>query len=150
MEWGHSQLQCYTGLNWKILEKQRPLPMPRFNIYYFVKKSVHYIQNYKQKYWNCSFLTIVTNPATDLLHHQKSFLFSWAIFDHFSKFHLNPSLYLLGGGNNNTSWHNLPSVGHCRFLQVDIANWENTLWTQEGDVNGCDRMTFLILLGCVT
>lgn len=26
----------------------------------------------------------------------------------------------------------LPSVGHCGFLQVDIADWENTLWTEEG------------------
>lgn len=28
--------------------------------------------------------------------------------------------------------NNLPSVGHCGFLQVDIADWENTLWTEEG------------------
>lgn len=33
---------------------------------------------------------------------------------------------------NNTHTHNLPSVGHCGFLQVDIADWENTLWTGEG------------------
>lgn len=33
---------------------------------------------------------------------------------------------------NMTLLHNLPSVGHCRFLQVDIADWENTLWTEEG------------------
>ncbi len=24
----------------------------------------------------------------------------------------------------------LPSVGHCGLLQVDIADWENTLWTE--------------------
>lgn len=33
----------------------------------------------------------------------------------------------------------LPSVGHCRLLQVHIADGEDTLRTQEGQVSGCDR-----------
>lgn len=32
----------------------------------------------------------------------------------------------------------LPSVGHCRLLQVHIADGEDTLWAEEGQVSGCD------------
>lgn len=32
--------------------------------------------------------------------------------------------------HHHTSY-NSPSVGYCGFLQVDIADWENTLWTEK-------------------